>query len=460
MIKKIEAWCLDRGLLKNKQKILIACSGGPDSLALADILLKLREKYELELAAAHFNHMFRGKAADLDAEFVESYCRKNSLRCYQGKADVPSYIKTHRLSPEEGARLLRYEFLRGAALNMGGADIATAHHEGDQAETVLLHLLRGSGSAGLGGMRAKSHGIIRPFLCVSRREIEDYCKKEGLTPRLDATNLDTKYSRNRMRLEILPKLEKDFNPAVKRLLCQSAELFAAEHDFIRLMAEDFLKNNSRSEKNSLKISRNGLKKLHKAVAREAIRLAAEKKSGNLTGISFSHVERMIELTKCGAAGTFLELPHGLHFYCDYETMSMEDRRRETSPNTAEHILKVGTVNEAAGYAVSVELLETLPKNNKKNDYQIVLDYDKIEGPLCFRFRRAGDVFQPLGMNGRKKLKDFFIDEKVPQSRRDAIPLICDAHSVLWVVGVRQGERARLTENTHRFLRINVSLKDD
>lgn len=460
MIKEVESWCLRHGLLRQSSKILIACSGGPDSLALTDVLLRLRRKYKLELAAAHFNHMFRGSAADDDADFVEEFCAAHGLVCYQGKADVPKYIAQNRLSPEEGARLLRYAFLRRTAAEFGGAKIAVAHHRDDQAETVLLHLLRGAGSGGLGGMKAKNNDVIRPFLNISRHDIEVYCRERGLTPRFDKTNEEIQYLRNRIRLNILPELERTVNPAVKTALCRSAELISAEHDFIHQTAVEHFDKLAVFTGQGLILPRQGFQALPVALQRELLMVAIEKKSGQLKGIGFLHIEKMIELTKSGTVGSHLELPGGLYFYCHYDNMSLlaEKPKSEEKNSMAACELKIGGRTGVSKFQVDTELLTKCGANDDFDS--MVFDYDRLKPPLYLRYRQPGDVFQPLGMRGTKKLKDFFIDIKLPREQRDTIPLICDSEKIIWLVGIRQSEQARIGKHTRRFLRINIQTKDD
>ncbi len=460
MIKKVEDWCLRHALLRHGQKIVIACSGGPDSLALADVLLRLREKYQLKLAAAHFNHMFRGAEADEDARFVGAFCAARGLTCYQGKKDVPAFIKAQKLSPEEGARVLRYRFLHWAAEKFGSASIAVAHQQDDQAETVLLHLLRGAGGAGLSGMKAKCGRIIRPFLGVSRAEIEAYCRDRRLTPRFDCTNDETNYTRNRLRLTVLPQLARDFNPSVKTALCKSAQLIGDEHDFVQTIAAEKLATFLRERKSGLWIARQSVSAQHKAVQRELLRQMIEKKCGHLKGIGFWHVEKMIELTKHGTAGNFLELPGKLCFFCDDNAMCLSTERpikKEPLPQPP-YALPLGGAITFGTYRIETKLFDERPGADGKNT--ALFDGDALPLPLSVRFRQAGDVFQPLGMKGHKKLKKFFIDAKIPRQERDCVPLICGGGEILWLAGIRRSDKAKVSERTRHFLQINIQRKND
>lgn len=460
MISKVENWCLRHGLLHKGQKILVACSGGPDSLALLDVLCRLKGKYALEVAAAHLNHMIRGSDADEDAAFVGAFCQARKLQCYQSRCDVPAYAAVHRLSLEESARILRYEFLRSSAQRMGGAKIAVAHHQGDQAETVLLHLLRGAGSGGLGGMKPESRDVIRPFLGVSRQEIEAYCQARNLKPRHDRTNEETQYLRNRIRLLVLPELERLVNPGVQMALCRSAELVGAEHDFIRQTALGHFEELVLCRSRGVFIQKHALNLLHIALRREILRLAIEKISGQFKGISFLHIEKMLELAQHGVVGSYLELPGRLYFVCGYDQMKLSLCRPEpaVAGDLSEYELKLDGVTDTPRFVINTMLEKQDGAEAEMNE--MLFDYEHIKPPLFLRFRRQGDVFQPLGMRGTKKLKDFLIDMKLPREQRDRIPLICDSEKIIWIVGIRQGEQARVSKATKLFLRINIRVKDE
>lgn len=461
MIKKVEAWCNKHKLLVQKDTIVIGCSGGPDSLALVDIMMRLSDKYELRVVVAHLNHMFRGKEAKADAEFVVAFCHKHGIQCYQKSIDVPAYIAQNKVSPEDGARIVRYGFLRQVAKEIGGAKIAVGHHQDDQAETVLIHLLRGAGSNGLRGMQARNQDIIRPFLAVTREEIEAYCKERQLNPRLDQTNLETEYLRNQIRLELLPELMKKFNPAIQSAICRSADLIGAEHDFISKSIEFVWTQIVKESEHVIKLNRNKFNILHIAQKRQLIRQIIEKKCGNLRGISFSHVEKMIELSEIGMTGTKIELPGQLIFQCNYAQMELKNLLIKKAQGEArEIILNIGETIEIPGLKKVVTMSFVDGVEKIKPAHGAIFDFDKLHLPLTLRFRRAGDVFQPSGMKGHKKLKDFFIDCKIEQEQRDKIPLICDQNEIIWIAGLRQSEVCKVSSQTKKLLKIVVNEKQN
>ncbi|MBP2633369.1 MAG: tRNA(Ile)-lysidine synthase [Firmicutes bacterium] len=456
MLEKVKCYCDQNGLLKQGDTILVACSGGPDSLALVDVLLKLKEAYQIEISVAHFDHMFRGAESQADAAFVAEFCNKNKIDYYQKTFDVPAYIKKTGLSPEEAARIVRYDFLREVAKSLGNASIATGHHKDDQAETVLIHLFRGAGSSGIGGIRPISHGIIRPLLSVTRQEIEEYCQNSQLVPRIDSTNAEPYYLRNRIRLQLLPELMEKFNPAIKDALCKSAEIIGAEHEFIRQSVEVIWQDLIFQEDEAVVFNREKLNRLHIAQKRELFRIAIEKKQGHLRGISFMHVEKMIVLSEKGFVGTHIELPGNLIFKCSYQQMILSVAQGSGEKPDNLHVmldLQGDTYIPELNLTVQGELTDSLMNPSGINS--VVFDFEQLVPPLFIRFRQTGDRFHPSGMEGSKKLKDFFIDCKVERQKRDTVPLLCDQRGILWISGYRQSVFGRVSEKTKKFLRVSI-----
>lgn len=309
MLDKVKTWIKNYRLVKPGSRILAACSGGPDSLALVHILHRLKDEYGFSLAVAHVNHMLRPEAAE-EAEFVEVFSTSLGLKCFVTAIDVSAYSKANKISSqEEAARLLRYQCLRRIAATWGGAQIATGHHRDDQVETVLLNFLRGAGSGGLRGMKPLNGDVMRPLLAVSRLEIEAYCEEQGLQPRRDSSNFTTEYRRNRIRLELLPVLEKSYNPAIREAIWRLASLAGDEHDYIRGEAAK-LWGKVAIAGDCVAIESQGLAALPTALQRELIRQAIEKKRGALTGISFEHVEKLLTMALSGTVGSLLTLPGG------------------------------------------------------------------------------------------------------------------------------------------------------
>jgi tRNA(Ile)-lysidine synthase len=457
MLKKVKAWIDRYNLLPPGSIVLAACSGGPDSLALVHILSKLCLEYNFTLAVGHVDHMFRGRESAEDAGFVADFCRQLSLTCYQTAIDVPRFIEESGLSAEEAARLMRYSYLRKVARELGGAVIATGHHRDDQAETVLMHLLRGSGGDGLSGMKARNADIIRPLLSVTRSEIEAYCAEKSWQPRIDSTNLTAEYLRNDIRLNLLPLLRREYNQAITDALCRTAEIIGDEHDLVRQAADAAWPQAVKVENSSQWIIEvSAIACLHIAVQRELFRRIIEKKQGHLKGITFLHVEKLIQLSLSGETGSILELPGRCIFRKEYTRVLVETVGGRTAARIA-----------LPGIRLTVPGITTLPDGRlaearlyferpvKKSAGTAVFDWQKLRQPITIRTRLAGDRFHPLGMTGSKKVKDFFIDAKVPRRARDEALIFCDDDQIIWIGGYRQAEYGKVTNTTKEFLEISI-----
>ena len=454
MLEKVKKWCRENELFTAGDSIVIACSGGPDSLALADVFLQLREEYRLQLQVAHLDHMFRGEASRADAAFVADYCQQNGLDCEVRSVDVPAYAACHRLSAETAAREVRYGFLREIARKFGGAKIATAHHQGDQAETMLLHLFRGAGSRGLTGIRPQSAGIIRPFLSVTRADIEAYCSARELRPRFDATNAEPAYRRNKIRLELMPVLKKDYNPAIEETLCRTATLLAEEHAFIHAAALAVWQQAATVLEEQVILNRVYLLQQARVLQKEVWRLAIEKIQGDLNGIGFVHVEQLLDFTAQANAGAVLQLPQGLKLHCRYDKLELSQKPLADEADFSIELQVPGlTALKSLQVIVQADFVETYEKCVDR--FSLMCDAEKLHGRLFVRNRRAGDRFSPSGLRGTKKLKEFFIDAKIDRDKRDRIPLFCDEQAIFWVGGYRQNNESQVNEATRRFLRLRI-----
>jgi tRNA(Ile)-lysidine synthase len=462
MLTKVRAWIERQQLIGPAETIVAACSGGPDSLALVHILSRLAPQWGLTLAVAHVDHMFRGAESEADAAFVGEFCAGLGLAFHQIALDVPAYIGSSGRSPQDAARVLRYRYLRQIAAKLGGAKIATGHHRDDQAETVLLNLLRGAGSTGLAGMKPVDGDIIRPLLDITRDEIEAYCIENDLRPRLDSSNLKTHYLRNYLRLELMPLLQQRFNANLTQTLCRTARLVGDEHQFIAEQASCLSPDVIRQEDAYLELDCRRLNSCHIALRREIFRQAIAKKRGSLKGITFLHVERLVELASNGIVGSVIELPGGLVARKGYDLVTIElpivlaPLPRLEPPGIELNVPGVTTV-PILDLTLTARLLTTRPDDSLSSG--AIFDWDQLIPPLTVRTRQEGDRFWPSGAPGSKKLKDFLIDGKVLREERDHIPIVCDQQGIIWVGGYRQTERARPDNSTRCFLHLTLCQED-
>ena len=409
---------------------MVAVSGGADSVSLLHILHNVSSELGISLHVAHLDHGLRGESF-VDAEYVRSLAEQLGLPSTIEKRDVHGYRQEHRLSLEEAAREARYQFLEEVAKHTGAASVAVAHSLNDHVETVLLHLLRGSGLTGLVGLKAaailryKRVGpltVIRPLLGVTRDEVEAYCKEHGLHYRTDATNQSLTLTRNRIRLKLLPKLRRDFNPRIDEALDRLSRLAADDVDFIGTEAQRAVEEMVRSEGDLAFIDKRAFLELHPALQTAILRQVLAEGLGSPKDIEAVHIEDMLTLAE-GGAGRSIDLPGGLIFAVGYRDLVL-GRDLSTAiplpPFEGEHRLNIPGVTVLPGWRVTASIADALSPAPTEHGNDIMaesMDIDLATADLTVRARRPGDSFRPLGMDNEKKLKDFFIDAKVPAAWR-------------------------------------------
>ena len=455
----------DRAVLRPGERVLAAVSGGPDSTALLLILSRLAPRLDLSLTAAHFDHGLRGRlAARRERSYVEALCQRLAVPLQAGAGDTRAHARAHGLSREEAARELRYAFLAETAVAAGCAVVATGHTADDQAETVLLHIIRGSGLDGLAGMAARGPwpltgregpDVARPLLCLRREETARYCQEEGLEPVVDASNLSPAFLRNRVRLELLPVL-RQYNPRIDSALLRLAEAARGDLAVLEAMAAEALEPGS--DVGAVVLSRRRLAALSEGLQRRVLRLAVRRLLGDLRDLQGDHVEALLAGLAHGT-GYHADLPRGLRFDVGYDEATLSLAPGESAPAVSsaskaapEAPLTVPGVTAWGPWLIEAEV--SVEQGSPPADpWRAWLDADVTGDELRVRSRRPGDRFQPLGLAGEKKLQDFFVDARVPRAQRDAVPLVCGRPGIIWVVGHRIDGRARVTQATRRVLRL-------
>ncbi|GAW92227.1 tRNA lysidine(34) synthetase TilS [Calderihabitans maritimus] len=457
MLDKVRDTVLKYQLIHPHDHIVVGVSGGPDSMALLHVLLLLQREYRLKLYAAHLNHMFRGEEAKEDARFVETIGKKWGVPVWVEEYDVPSLVASSGMSAQEAARQVRYEFLYNVAARVNARIIAVGHHADDQAETVLMNLLRGGGLEGLSGMSPKRGKIIRPLFEVSRREIEQYCQEHNIPFRQDPSNKKTIYLRNKIRLQLIPLL-KEFNPQITQALFRMADVLREENDLIDQAVDEIWSRVVEKESSEEVIfSLAEFSKLHRALKRRIVRKAYDRLTGTKTGLAYDHVESVLKLAERGHVGEKLKLPGTVWVERSYRVFSLTFFMAQKTIPFFHYVLRIPgiTTIEELGLRIEAQIVE-VPKKFPTDKTIAFLDYDKMSLPLYARQRKPGDRFQPLGLNGSKKLKDFFIDLKVPVVERNRIPIICDCRDrIVWVAGFRIAEPYKITPQSKRALRLAV-----
>lgn len=450
--KLVERVLRAHDLLRPARTLLVACSGGTDSLALLDALDILRATGGAELVCAHYEHGMRGADSLADAHFVEAFCAARAIPFVCEAGDVPVYARAHRLSFEMAARVCRYEFLHRVQTERGCDAVVLAHHADDLAETVLLRILRGTGPAGLAAMREWDGRHLRPLLTVTRAQIETYVAERGLMPRHDVTNDVMDARRNRIRHELLPQLARTYNPAVRDALTRLSVLAAEEDDLLGALARTEFERAAHPEGLSL----TALRTLHPAMQRRVLRLFWAQKTGAVRDFSYLHEERMRALIFAEGAAR-AEMRGGWYTVVRRGVLTLM-RPAQASAQNKEIILsftaEYGIIN-FQGIQFAFRHLSCMTAADwVRMEHHAAVYADRAQlPPLVLRTRRAGDFMQlPIG---RKKLKDILIDDKIPREERDAIPLLAlaDTQEIFWIAGGRRSTLAPVTESCTDILRI-------
>lgn len=491
MRKKILKFMQEYHMAGKGECILAAVSGGADSLCLLMILLELRQMMQFRLCAVHVEHGIRGADSRKDALFVENFCREHQVPCRIFHCNALEYSREHKMTVEEGARKLRYEFFDQAAGEFGADKIAVAHNRNDCAETMLFHLIRGTGLKGLRGIRPVRGKIIRPLLCAERKEIEAYLAAAGQAFCQDKTNEELDYARNKLRRQVFPILE-EVNSQAAAHMNQAAAMTAEVLELLEDLTQEAMEKYAVRGEDGLRISaelRNERPILQKSALHRILIETAE----NERDITAVHVQKLQELFGL-QAGRRLDFPYGVTAERVYEGIFLKknaaEKRIQQQPanhweaddqkkNAGNHPRQEVFIERAGGagqeedfpeltaegfwkipgygYEIRTRLLENNFQNEEipKKMYTKWMDYDKIKGTMQLRTRQEKD-FLVLSADGRrKKLKKYFVDEKIPRQKRDRILLLADGSHILWVIGYRISEGIKVTERTRRILEIQV-----
>ena len=485
VLEQVRETIRKHGLLEAGECVVVGVSGGPDSLCLLHLLTRLQVEYGLALHVAHLDHQLRGQESTADAEYVAEVARQWGLPCTVAQVDVRAAAKENRLSLEEAARQARYGFLARIAEATGGRTIAVGHNADDQAETVLMHWLRGSGLAGLRGMLARSRladyrllepagegvvpedmWLVRPLLDTPREVILRYCASEGLEPRSDLSNLDTTYFRNWLRHAVLPLLAQH-NPGVRDVLCRSAQVLAEDYSLLCGLLDQVWPSLVTEESTGrISFGLTAWRDLPVSVQRSSLREAVRRLRRTLRDIGFVHIEDAVQVAREGPAGRKATLPQGLMLSVGYDRLTVADAEAgEALPDwplldplaaPVPVAIPGRTPLPGSGWALEADLVSRnrLPSGWEDNSdpWLACLDWPEAAGPLRLRARRPGDRFRPMGMGGREvKLADWLTNRKVPRAARTSLPLLFGQNGIVWVCGQRVDEGSRVRRDSERVL---------
>ncbi len=426
MLCKIEKFCQEYKMLSPGAPVIVCVSGGVDSMCLLDVLAGLREQIGFPLYAAHYNHRLRGAESDGDEAFVREQCELRRIPLYVGSGDVAGEAKRRGLGVEETARTMRYVFFRELTLNLGGARIATAHNSDDNVETVLMRMVRGTGLRGLCGIPPVAGDLIRPLLCVSRAEIEGYCREHGVPHREDSSNDSDDYTRNRLRHAVMPVL-RELNPSLTVL--PMTELLRRDEEYLCSLARDFLRD--RAPKG--RVDAGALAALPFPVASRAVRALFGEKLGAV------HVRAVLDLASRGGPSDRVSLP-GIVVRREYDVLTAEKIGGKNFPETEIPLDKSVIIKD-------IGLRLTLLPWEKGGIYNSLTNFlikrDKIKAGLSVRPRKAGDVLRLPG--GSRSVKRLMIDRRIPADVRDTVPVVVSGDEVLAVFGLGQSADTLPTE---------------
>jgi tRNA(Ile)-lysidine synthase len=439
-------------------KVVAAVSGGPDSMALLHLLKTMSEEEPFQIVVAHVNHQFRGAESDAEAELVGRAAKQWGLPFETAALDLPNYIADTGMNAQSAAREKRYRFLKQVAKKYASSYLLTGHHADDQAETLLMRLIRGTGPGGLAGipMRRKDEDLelIRPLLRITKGELLDYCKLNGVPFAIDSSNVDRHYFRNEIRLDLIPLLEKH-NPKLKASLVRLADMAAADDDYMEAQTLEAFKEGITPSGEGFRLERGRFRGLHVALQRRLIKLILNCSSNPRQMLEFKHIEEIqAAISQERPTVARLDIGDGWVMKREYEELYIGPSLPESIgfDYIVDRVMKRVDIAET-GDRVRLERLEGSDPAVPANRDEAYFDEGLLQFPLRIRSRLPGDLMHPYGLNGTKKVQDMFVDAKVPRSRRDSLPLLVNGDGqVLWIPGMRRSRYALVTADTRTTLR--------
>ncbi|MBN1400760.1 MAG: tRNA lysidine(34) synthetase TilS [Anaerolineae bacterium] len=499
VVRQVRAAIARYEMFRVGDTVVVGVSGGPDSLCLLHVIVRLASEYRVGVQVGHLNHGIRGQAAREDARFVAALCAEWGIPCRVERRDVPELARARGTSLEEAARQERYAFLGELARAVGGRTVAVGHNADDQVETVLMHFLRGSGLAGLRGMppvawldalrlgREPSSEIsdegerirlVRPLLSVPRAEIERYCAQVGLTPRFDRSNLDQTFARNRVRHELIPLLE-SYNPNIREVLPHTAEALSGDYQVLRQLVQKSWDAVVRhADQVAVHYDLEALRALPLGLQRSLLREGIHRLRFSLRNINWVHVEDAVKLMERGQVGARATLPRGLELTLGYDEAVLASQGYTPTGEERPRIAQALAISLPGCYmlphgrwrlAGHIMDRDELPEDWERNcdRFTAYLEAGRLQGELLLRPRQSGDWFYPLGLGHRQSIRTFMINAKIPAQERDTVPLlIADPEAcapaeaeIVWVVGWRIDARYAISADTRRVMAIHVQRID-
>jgi tRNA(Ile)-lysidine synthase len=456
MIKKVIKTIERYKLLNKEDRVVAAVSGGPDSTALLVALAQISSLLDFSIIVAHFNHGLRGAKSDEDEKYSQELAGKMGLIFVSGKMDQK--LRQKGDSPEDFYRQQRYQFLNKVAENYGAQKIALGHNIQDQAETVLLNILRGSGLEGLRGILPMREGkFIRPLIEVSKREIIAFLSEAGISYCQDSSNESKIYLRNKIRSELIPDLKEKFNPGIEENLAQMAQILRQDDEYIRNSVQEAMKSTYiQDQPNRISLNIEYVNGLAPAIRSRLFKKILESLNPEKNGFSFSNINALERLAQITESGKRFSLPFGIEATREYDNLILERDKACLKQVDYEYPVNIpGIIHvKETNRTISIEKTSR-DKMDRHSKNKVYLDLDKIQQPVILRNRRDGDRFQPLGMKGRQKIKSLFINRKIPRHKRNEIMLLVDQNSVIWIENMHLSDRVKISPQTINIFSLEI-----
>ena len=474
--KQVTAVIKEYNLFRANDTVLLGVSGGPDSVALLSLIFDANRVNPAcsNIFIAHLNHLIRNKESEKDEQFVNNLAKKFKLSIVSERRDIKEIARERKMSLEEAAREERYKFFESAAKKVGANVIAVGHNADDNAETILHRIIRGTGIVGVSGMRPKrkltplsSINLVRPLLFTWRKDIIAYLKEKDLSYRVDSTNFETVQFRNRIRAELIPYLEKNYNAGVKRSLIKLGETATQNYDFLETQAKDLFEDVSLNIEgktdeilSEIVLDIHKLKEVPQILQQIIIKEAVVRLKIPLKKLGYKNYKNILRILNYRKAPVNNVVKDYLNIKIEDGKLHLSKKKyyAEEHPTLKETVIKIPGETKLVEmkYMVKMEIRETengfLEEfKRSRTKYDEAVDFDKISMPLTVRTRRQGDKFWPLGSPGIKKVKDFFINNKIPVLERDTVPIVTMDGQPIWIVGFRIDDRIRVTEETRKLL---------
>jgi tRNA(Ile)-lysidine synthase len=445
-------------MLQEGDRIVVAVSGGPDSVFLLYTLNELKDDMNLTLIVAHVDHCIRGEESKDECRFVKNLADRFDLPFESQSFNVPLIKKAMRVSTQEAARNVRYEFFMNTLRKYNAKKVALGHNADDQAETVLMRLLRGTGSKGLCGIHPFRDGIfIRPLIEIQRSEIRRFLEDSGVEFVIDSSNKEDIYLRNKIRNRLMPVLINEYNPNIIQSLVNTSEILRKEDEFLDMLADEHLSDiRIYRDKKSIALDILRLKDLDESMQIRVLKRTIELFSKDLRYIGFKHLESIVRMLFRTGSNKSLNLPRGICVEKRYNELVIREETRGKDFFYSFNQIPDHIRLKEPGKDIEFSVIKPTECLDIGLDPDVAFfDLKLVRLPIIVRNVKEGDRFQPMGLNGTKKIKDFFIDCKIPRSIRRQIPLLIFDDLIAWVMGLRIDHRVILSESTKEILKVRV-----